>query len=105
MRTFIVIMCITILCITFSSCDRYNEEWILGKTKEEVSERYGEFLREDKITDEDGKYSCSLCYYQIEPTKRGVFGDMDDFGELLKIKFNDEGIAILCQKIPDGIGG
>ena len=42
-RIFIILMLFLITVTFLSSCSKYDEDWIIGKTYDEVRERYGEF--------------------------------------------------------------
>ncbi len=82
---------------------KYDEEWIIGKTSEEVIEKYGEFYKCIKVAGSDGVYDRSICSYIIKPKRKGFLGTTP--AELFSISFDKNGIADRCWVETDGKGG
>ena len=72
---FVAIACICAIivmlwfCVSHTLSVRYNDLWIIGKTKEEIQNRYGEF---DENGDNLGYRLGSLDFYVIDFDERGV---------------------------------
>ena len=49
----IIIMVLSVVFIVKHG--KYNEKWILGKTKEQVVERYGDFIRDEPMRSTAGQ--------------------------------------------------
>lgn len=82
---------------------KYNEDWIKGKTSEEIIEKYGEFSWCLGPPDDDGVYRSTKCSYELKPAKIGFLGTTPP--KLFSIVFDDSGIAIECYKEYGGYGG
>ena len=104
-----IIVCVLMLCITIplmiNKCTKpqYNEKWIIGKTSDEVQERFGEFdgsrSRHPLKYPEycvDGDYKYAVCYYITKPSRVGYFGT--DPEERFSIIFDEKGVAIKTSK-------
>lgn len=94
------IILLIVFCLT--SCG-YNESWIVGKTSEQVIERYGDFESYTATIGEDGLYRSGACFYKLKPARKGYFGT--DYGTHLCIWFDENGIATKCYDELSDIGG
>ena len=108
MRKFAVIYISLIIIIVLSVVfivkhEKYNEKWILGKTTEQVVERYGDFIRYVPTRSTDGQIQYYIASYTLKPRKVGFLGTYN--GVLFSIKFDKDGIAFECYKELDGEGG
>ncbi len=68
-----------------SSAFIYNEKWIIGKTREEIQERYGEF-------DCQADYMPNRAHYIVEESIVDKYLDSPPIDRYY-IVFNDEGLA------------
>lgn len=117
-RCYVIFILITILLITFSSCsplrsaysiceglyenitadikslyneNKYDADWMIGKTSQEIIDRYGLFNMCSDLPDEDGLFRNRVCGYI---TRERTHGFMDAHREeFLFIYFNSDGIA------------
>ena len=64
----------------------YDEEWIIGKTADEIQERYGAF---DAYSEYDDEIKCSVGIYRTRKVVRLDF----TYYECYKIFFDENGIA------------
>ncbi len=100
-----VIVCVLVLCIAIplviNKCTKpqYNDEWIIGKTSDEIQERFGEFdgsySRNSLKYPEyclDGDYKNAVGYYITKPSRVGYLGT--DPEERFVIVFDENGFAI-----------
>lgn len=78
---------------------RFNEKWMIGKTAEEIVEKYGEF----DIARSDPPYVNTICGYVIHEKKVGYLGTKPEV--CLLIKFDENGLACKCYEELAGIGG
>lgn len=76
----------------------YNKEWILGKTREEIENKYGEFNREYVLDSGEnvGAYYVNYENYGLDPSY---------IHDTYFVEFNDENIAIDAYFRETSIGG
>ena len=86
----LLILLVAILAIIFPR-EKYDKEWIIGKTSLEIEARYGEFDLCENIRSPDGLYRNSNCGYMTKEGKAGFFGTPPD--KFLSIYFDSNGIA------------
>ncbi len=90
---FVLLLFLCALCLT--SCSRYDEDWIIGKTSSEIVEKYGEFDLCFGKTElrADGNYYNGACGY-VTKISRSILG-METYpsDEYYMIYFNEEGKA------------
>lgn len=91
------------LAINLGEIKRYNEDWILGKTKEQVIEKYGEFEWYVPEKDAQEQVICYVGMYTLKP-KRVVFGNTKH-AIYFCIDFDMNGIAYECYEESAGKGG
>ena len=74
----------------------YNEKWIIGKTYEQVVEKYGEF--DEYITGKNynGEPCCTIGSYILKPRKVGYLGTTS--ASYFSIQFDLDGIAYKCYE-------
>ena len=87
--TVVALLAVLLSLITLFSCSKddawkYNEQWIKGKTYEEIIERYGEF---DYIQN-PGR----VAGYRTKEAEKGFFGTSPE--EFYMIYFDSEGYAV-----------
>lgn len=94
-----VLIIVIAICIAWvnNSFKSYDEEWMIGKTKQEIEERYGEF---DVFQEEPEQ----LGVYILTEDKRNLFGNVD-YGTRLMIFFSKDGKAISTRVESNGAGG
>ncbi len=105
---FLVLIITIPLMINRSTKPQYNEEWIIGKTSDEIQERFGEFdgsysshpLKYPEYCF-DGDYKNAVCYYITKPARVGFLGT--DPEERFEIVFDKNGFATSAseQYAPD----
>ena len=78
----ILLACGTVLFRACFPYEKYNEKWIIGKTKAEIEERYGEF---------DLKFDVGTYVYKVKESRRGFFGT--DPEEFFAVFFDENGVA------------
>lgn len=79
--------------MSLSSCaQKYDKEWILGKTSSEIEERYGPFdYCGNTEYRSDGNYYNGGCAYRTKEERVGYFGT--DPAEYYRVYFDSEGKA------------
>ena len=90
-----------ILLITWWNSPLYHQDWIIGKTQEQVVARFGEFDFYYEHT--DFHEGISLCYrggYRITADYVDGLGTWQ--GKRLYICFDENGIAYLCRESQEG---
>lgn len=105
-KTIIVsVICVVVLslCMVFWYCHpthyKYNDRFVLGKSAEEITDRYGEFSR--KWTNDKGEVTCG--FYMIREDRPGPFMGYDD-SLWYEIHFRD-GIAVEVRLQEGWYGG
>ena len=104
-----ILALIIAIVLVINAIPKYNENWIIGKTAEEIQERYGEFdyvsyryeMDEDHnyILDEDGNKIIIGWFsggYITKEERTGFFGTI--YREYFKIEFDKNGIAVEIVK-------
>ena len=104
--TIAIVMVLGLIPFAFNGCSsyQYDEEWIIGKSPNEIIERYGEPFSVTHHVDDDGNETdliSSINYMTKEP--RVGFMDTDS-AEFFKIWFDTEGKAYKTEEnwIPPG---
>lgn len=91
--TVLLLLCIlSLLCLT--SCSRYDEDWIIGKTSSEIEEKYGTFdvrIGGDQMKNKEGNYVSTCCGYLTREKQVGYLGTSPE--EYFMIYFDKEGKA------------
>ena len=92
-----VLISITLCLAALAGCsdNRYDVDWIIGKTSAEVIDKYGEFDCTYMPAEEDGLYR-SKCGYTVKKPRRGFLGTSSEV--LLLISFDENGIAVDCEE-------
>ncbi len=87
-----------VMLLSFYACtaEPYDEEWIIGKTSEEIKEKYGEFDHTHNDPSEDGLYRDTSCGYLTKDKKVGSLGTSPE--EYYMIRFDSEGRAVSIEK-------
>ena len=80
----------------------YNEEWIIGKTADEIIDRYGQFDTRYNNSSLDGTYKGWIGTYTIREERVGYLQTYPK--EVLKIMFDADNIATECKVILDRPG-
>jgi len=103
-------ICVVILLATLilSGCagqnvsrDKYDEEWMIGKTRAEVEERYGAF---DVFENGQSNGGQGVGRYILVPDRKTIFGDID-YGEHLRVYFDEAGIVYSIRVELNDFGG
>ena len=92
-----------IILIACLSSSKYNEDWIIGKTYDQVVARYGEFDNYSTITDLDGSFMYFLGSYVVKPKRVGYLGTWQ--GTYFHVYFDKNGVAYECEEALGGKGG
>lgn len=87
----------------FSKKAKYNEEWILGKTKEQIVEKYGDFEWYVPQKDANEQVIYYVGMYTVKPRRVGFLGTTQAI--YFCIKFNMQEIATECYEEQAGKGG
>lgn len=95
----------SLFCIIFfiESCaasQKYDEEWILGKTYSQIVEEYGEF---DLCSSVDAQGINCACGYLTGTNLRNMWEELPD--EFFMIYFDDSGVAYRVKKNVPRPGG
>lgn len=64
--TSILLIVLTVVVI-FEKYEKYNDEWIIGKTKEQIVEQYGDFEWYVPKEDTNGQIICYIGMYTVKP--------------------------------------
>ena len=92
----VLITVITIFSLT--SCIRkaedYDPAWIVGKTKEEIEERYGTFDSYETKTLESGK----VITYASYEGKIQISGGKKRYTDKFTVNFDENGVALSASK-------
>jgi len=83
---------ISIVVYLKACCKPYDEKWIIGKTSDEIMERYGKFDIVMNKPSEDGLYRNQRCGYKTKS------GNIDWYDEFYMISFNSQGVAYLIEE-------
>lgn len=95
-RIVTVILLIGIVLMLSSSCaPSYDEDWIIGKTDDEIIERYGQFDMRYNNYCEDGTYNGWIGCYILKEKRVGYLQTYPEEG--LKIKFDQNNVATNCN--------
>lgn len=89
-----------IVCLTSA---KYDEDWIIGKTYEQVVDRYGEFHSYYTITDYDGSFAYFLGTYVVKSERVGYLGTTPE--TFFRVRFDEKGVAYKCYEELGGKGG
>ena len=87
-----ILLLLCALCLScLTSCSRYDEDWILGKTSSEIVEKYGEFDLCFGGTElrADGNYYDGACGYVTKEIDPEIYPS----DEYYMIYFDEEGKA------------
>ena len=96
----IVSACV-IVCFVFRESRNYDEAWIIGKTKDQIVEKYGDFESYYTKTDSSGNVLYSEGFYTVKSEQRGFLGT--DPPIIFRITFNKDGAAYKCYEgYPEG---
>ena len=90
------IIALVFFVVSLVHYDKYDERWIIGKTHDQIIERYGEFDSYLTITSPNGKFLYDQGNYILKPQKVGFLGTEPP--TYFEIKFNQEGIAYECSE-------
>ena len=106
---FFILIVACILYLFFPHRTDYDEEWIVGKTRQEIEDRYGSFDEyneyhnyHNKFTDEYYDYSVGIYHTSLD--KPSLFGGTI-FGRNLEIYFDENGIATSVSSVSTHPGG
>ena len=82
----------------FCSCiPSYDEEWIIGKTDDEITARYGQFDTWYGNYAPDGTYTGWIAQYTIKEKRVGYLQTYPE--ETLLIVFDTNSVAINCREV------
>lgn len=98
------VLCLIFVCCIVATCScsmnkakgSYDQDWIIGKTSQEIEDRYGKFdicLNEEKI---EKNYFETGCGYLTKEQEKGAFGTSSD--EFLMIFFDANGVAYRIEE-------
>lgn len=99
----IVLLFVLLIAGFFQKKVKYNEEWIVGKTKEQIIEKYGDFEWYTPQKDANDQITCYVGRYTIKPKVVGLLGTKQ--ATYFCIKFNTEEVATECYEEQAGKGG
>ena len=74
----------------------YHEEWIIGKTYDQVVEKYGEFDQYITNKNSNGDPVCTTGSYILKPRRVGYLGTTS--AEYFSIQFDMDGVAYKCYE-------
>lgn len=93
-----LLLCLSAMLMLFCSCTpSYDEEWILGKTDDEIIARYGQFDTRYNCYDEEGNYEGWIGTYTIKEERVGYLQTYPE--EALKVSFDTNNAAIHCKVV------
>ena len=98
-----VLLLVLIVVVFFVKNEKYNDEWILGKTKEQIVEKYGDFEWYVPKKDANEQVMYYVGMYTIKPKRVGFLGTTQ--ATYFCIKFDLDGIAFECYEKNAGEGG
>ncbi len=109
---FVILCAMLIAMITWIACDVYktrlNEKWMIGKTADEITQRYGDFyggkgptLDDHSECTQDKPYHRAL--YIAKEERVGFFGT--DYAEYIRLSFDCEGVCFKTERLDGGKGG
>ena len=89
----VVLTAIILVCIF--PLEKYDTDWIIGKTEAQVIEKYGEFVQYERESFKGGRVEY-VGSYIIEERRKGFLGTRPT--KYLRIRFNSEGVAFKCYE-------
>lgn len=95
-----LIFCAMLILVSCTSLNKYDEDWIIGKTYYEVIEKYGDFDLQYS-TDAQG-VNCA-CGYLTGTNLSNLWEELPD--EFFMIYFDDDGVAYRVEKNVPRPGG
>lgn len=115
--TKITIILLAILCailiaiivwVIWDVCrSQLNEEWMIGKTVDEITQRYGEFYGKGPTLEEHSECTPNnpnhKALYIAKEKKVGFFGT--DPAEYIRISFDCKGVCIKTERLDGAKGG
>lgn len=94
----VLVLITTITMLAMVSCSNqtpdYDPAWIVGKTKEEIEERYGAFDSYETKTFESG----NVYIYARYEGKIRISGEKKRYTDTFTITFSENGIALSASK-------
>ena len=106
-KRIILVLFVSLLCVLLifflMNDSKYNEKYIIGKTKEQVVEKYGDFEWYIPQKDENEQMSHYIGVYTVKPKEVGYLGTKPPI--YFYIKFNAKEIAVECYEEVGGQGG
>ena len=102
-RIIAAIACALAVCVLlatgwFFSRPAYDTDWIVGKTAEQIQDRYGEFDR-NKTYPNSALLKCA--YYDLKPRMDGEH----EYNVWIEINFDENGVAISAREDHNRHGG
>ena len=77
---------------------RYDKDWMIGKSSEQIQFRYGKFDKADGEAGSDGLYRDCKCTYVLVTGHREFYTGDAEPDEYLSIYFDEYGIAYEVYK-------
>ena len=90
---FLIVFCVSCL---IGCGEKYKAKYILGKTSDEIIEKYGAFDSKTILADEDGLYRNCTCWYTVKEPRVGFLGTSPEI--LFFIRFDENGMATDCRE-------
>ncbi len=93
-RIWIILLAVTILLSGCNSARKFDEEWMVGKTAQEIIDRYGMF---DAGKPSDAVYQNCTCSYYIKKDTKADPGEIAK-DLVLRIQFDSSGKATMVYE-------
>ena len=91
-----ILFAVCALLIVCSSCTpSYDEQWIVGKTDEEIISRYGKFDTRYNLYDSEGTYEGWIGTFTLKEERVGFLQTYPE--ECLKVTFDTNNVAVNCK--------
>ena len=100
---FSVIFILLLLIAFFGENEKYDDKWILGKTKEQIVEKYGDFEWYVPRKNANEQVIGYVGMYTLKPKRVGFLGTENAI--YFCIKLNIDEIAVECYEERAGKGG
>ena len=96
----VILVVLVIVLIVWWHSPQYHQDWIIGKTQEQVVARFGEFRYYYKPVGYQGSLDRYDGVYQITPDRVDGLGTWQ--GKRLYICFDENGVAYKCYELRGG---
>ena len=92
----IVSTCAVMYFVPRENRNEYDEAWIIGKTKDQIVEKYGDFESYFTVEDPDGSFCYNEGVYIVKPAEKRIWTTYPPI--IFEILFNSDGIAYACYE-------